>query len=1147
MFAMPWRWLIVSGVSALVWASPAAASEKYLEFVKGLRERDYHDFALLYLDQLAERKDLPADIRQVLPYERAMTLLDSARSLRNPDEQNRQLDQARTWLDRFLKESPNHPSAAQANAELAKVYIGKGKVAVQQSQAQQSNERKAEFQKQARAFFGDARKVLQDAHDRYKAEYEKHDKSIPKTDKARYEARERPYVNYQQAQLDLAELMYEEAQSYDPGSAENRKRLTEASNAFEQIHIRYRQQLAGLYAKMWQGKCFQEQGDLKKALGLYGELLDHGGGRPEPALKTLQDRVRGFRLICLNNDPNHDNYQVAIDEAQAWIRDNRTLLGSKPGLVIQWELVRALDAKAREEGVTPNEKTRLVEQALGAARAINRYAGEYKNPSTTMIQRLQVALNREPGDPKDFSAAFNLARTLIEDIRSRNIKIDAARGAEREQLRADLQPVLRETARVLNSAVSLANSKDDEKDVGRARYLLSYVYYAMGEHSYDSAILAEYVARRYLESAPDLALDAAWLAQNAWIQAYYQEHRAGAPSDPQDDPDLQRVMASCNFITDRFPGSDKSNHARMMIGKLFTRMRQPAEAAKWYLQVPESAPDYLEAQLEAGNAYWIRYTDESIRPETERLPKEELDTLARRAREIFQAAVSKYEAGLSREIDRVDPLALANLTRAKFSFAQILNVSGEYQQALDVLTAGPLSVVEAVEAPEGDEQQRPAAPAIKSREFASFAHQQVLRASIGLQNLDKAKEEMKILEQIEGAGGSAALTRVYLDLGRELQKEVERLQASRDPRLADVLKSFENLLEGVVQRTDGRDYSSLMWVAETYRALGDGLDARDSRKAGSYYARSAAALQAILDEEQRKPGYIPASGQSGVRLRIAMNKRRQKSFAEAETLLLEILKDRPQALDVQVEAAQLYQDWAAKGSPPDVAKWQNAISGDQTSKKKDKRIWGWAGIAQRMEVSLMQSADRNPEFVQQYLDARYNVAWCRYQAALAQSAKQRADLLEDAKMDIRLTAIAIPSLGGDETRTRFNKLYRDVQETMVDAGIQKGPIADIEAIATAASSAQKATGSRQDKSSGKSSDTKIAKRGSPPATRSADAHSQSDGSLGIWPVVLVAAAGCGAAAWVVWKTRSKPRRRRPAVEPEELFAKDTRPGTRTRN
>jgi cellulose synthase operon protein C len=1108
------RWLLAAALGiALSFVAPALGGEPYLEFIKGLRDREYHDLALQYIDELEQRPGVPAEIREVLSYEKAVTLLEGARSVRSPEAQGKQLDQARAALEQFLKASPNHPHAAQANSELAQVFVGKGKVEVLQSRSPGNAGQKAEFQRKARAYFAEARQVFQAAHDRFKAEYEKFDKFIPRTDKARYEARELAYVNWIQTQLNLAVLNYEEAQTYDKGSEENRSRLTDASNDFEQIHARHRSLVAGLYARMWQGKCFEEQDDITKAIGIYDELLGHGGDKPTGALKTLQDRVLLFKLICLNHDKRKD-YQVVVQTAGEWVKEHRSSLSTRNGLGIQWELVRAEELLARKEGLSETERNRLMQHALTTARSINRYPGEYKEGSTAMIQRLMVALDREPGAPKDFATAFGIGRNLIDDIRNRNKAIAESSGGERDRLAAELQPVLKEAVRILRIALALASSKDDDKDVNRARYFLSYAYYSLREYSYESAILGEFVARKYVDRQPDAALESAYLAQAAHIQAYNRS------SEKDRSADVGRIISICNFITDHWPDSDKAQDARMNLGAFFSQLRQPAEAARWYLQVPESAPQHLEAQLAAGSAFWVNYLEEAVRPEADRKPAPQLEELVKQARGILQNAITRFESQLPREIGQVEPARLARLTEAKLTYGQILNGSGDYKGALAQLAEGPLSVVAAVAPPGGNEQERPPKPNIRSREFASLAHQQILRAHVGVQDLDLARAEMKELEKIEGtAGGGAALTRIFLDLGKELEKEVKRLQEARDPRLGDVLKSFEKFLDDMSSRKEGQDYHSRMWVSETYRALGEGLEAGDSTTADSYFARAIVALDAILKEEAKQPGYAPREALTGVRLRKVMCLRRQKAFDEGIQLAADILKEHPRALDAQFEAARLYQDWAARGGPSQRDKWGLAIDGDQRLKKKEKLVWGWSGIAQRLDASLTNATSSHSEHKQQYLEARYNVAWCRFQEALSHPAgNERNKLLELAEGDVIITSRLSPDLGGGESWEKFNGLYRSIQKVMVDTGLQKGAIVDLDKRAPRPpreSSAAKGTAAKKQKPAAKNAVK--AKRDSPAAT----SHSSSGSSL-TWVVMgLVVVAGGGAAVWLAFFRKQK--------------------------
>ncbi|MFN5532879.1 MAG: hypothetical protein ACK5F7_20050, partial [Planctomycetaceae bacterium] len=628
-------WLAVALLAGLCLATGGAgrahAADRPLEFLQALRNRDYFDYALLLLDQLETKPGVDPEVREVLAYERGMTLLEQARGTRDSDQQTRLYDLARVEFEKFLKEHPEHPLAGSANSEAAEVLTGKAKALVLQANSPNNAGRKPELLAQARDLLGQATKVFQAAFDRYKAEYDKFDKFIPATDKARYAARERVFLNYVKAQFNLARMVHEEAQTYDRGSPENKAALIKAANGFEAIHAQHRSLVVGLYARLWQGKCFEEMDELTKALGIYNELLEHQGKSDSP-LEDLQARVLQFRLVCLNHEQRKDS-QVVAQEAQAWLKANRSSANTRVGLGIQWELTRGLEQLARGEDLETPERNRILQQALDTARKINRYPGEYKDASTAMIRRLLAALDRGSGDPRDFATAFSLARTQVDEIRNKNSQAQQAQGAEKQALQAEIVPLARETARTLTLALKLAGKRDDAAEVNRARYFLAYVDYLLRDRSYDAGVLAEHVARTFRKQQPDLALDAAYLAQAAYIQAYHRESR------DKRGPEIAWVVGICNYITEHWPNSDKAQDARLNLGGLYAELGQPAEAARWYGSVPEASPQYLDAQLKAGGAWWNVYVQELTRPEAERKPREQIDELLNQSRNLLSAAI----------------------------------------------------------------------------------------------------------------------------------------------------------------------------------------------------------------------------------------------------------------------------------------------------------------------------------------------------------------------------------------------------------------------------------------------------------------------------------------------------------------------------
>ena len=88
---------------------------------------------------------------------------------------------------------------------------------------------------------------------------------------------------------------YELAQTFPAGSKERTDHLAEALKQFDDLYKNYRTQMAGLTAQMWQAKCYEEQGKIGEAIGIYKSLLD----QPDPRLRPLQRFVGYFYIVAL--------------------------------------------------------------------------------------------------------------------------------------------------------------------------------------------------------------------------------------------------------------------------------------------------------------------------------------------------------------------------------------------------------------------------------------------------------------------------------------------------------------------------------------------------------------------------------------------------------------------------------------------------------------------------------------------------------------------------------------------------------------------------------------------------------------------------------------------------------------------------------
>ncbi|MFK7777158.1 MAG: hypothetical protein QM501_03395, partial [Gimesia sp.] len=443
----------------------ASAEEQYLKFLQGLREKNYHDTALQYLDQISADKETPKEIKELIPFERAMTLMVFSRTQKLPKDQEKTLNLALAQLELFTKQSPNHPKAGTANTERGKIILEKAEVEVRKSQSPAEGNKK-EYQAAARKLVAQARAIFQKAYNLH----EKTWKSFPATfidkqkEPKKYKARAISEIKFMSAQLDLAQCTYAEAQTYDPGSADFNRLLGKASEEYAKIHERYRSQVGGLYARMWQGKCFEEQGELGRALGIYNELLGHPG--KSPPIKQLKDNILQFRLICLNDEKRKD-YQLVINEAEQWLRENRTRNRTAIGQGITWELSRAQESLANIEGTKKTDQERILRQALTNARFVNAFRGKFRDVSRLMVGRINARLQgNSGGDPKDFETAYGLGQDRIKQTKSLKDKVAAAKSATaKKKAQVELKQFMEETARILKIALKLASPKTDPKEL----------------------------------------------------------------------------------------------------------------------------------------------------------------------------------------------------------------------------------------------------------------------------------------------------------------------------------------------------------------------------------------------------------------------------------------------------------------------------------------------------------------------------------------------------------------------------------------------------------------------------------------------------------------------------------------------------------
>jgi flagellin-specific chaperone FliS len=1006
-------------VATAICPGAARGEEAYERFLEGLKEQGLFDVALDYMESLRTSSLLTEAQKQEMPFDEGRLLVENARAESDPTAKTKLLDQARDRFAAFIKSNPSNPKSASAETELGNVLVERGRSLLDQANRPANAGKKDALLKQARDLLDEAKKVFDQAEAKFSARL----KEIPtlldrKKDAEKIEQRDHAREDVLRAHLYAAGVLQELAKTYPKESSEQKNMLQGAAEKYKSLYEKQRRRLAGLIARLKEGQCYQELGDTKRAIGNYETLLAQGD---DPSVQPLKTTALHLMLQCLTSD-NEKNYEAAVARSEEWLEralpaDSRTL----DGLGITY--FAALANKRLADTLTKSEDAQRKKALLLAAKKQAQFvskASSFNNPYRDEAQQLyRTLLGTEGGgeqkEPANFTEALDRAKELLDKWQDR---LNAVRIAAEMKDEANVPKYESEAAELRDQslhyfqlALELRDDDTPLDSVNIVRYYLCFLDYQAGNY-YDAGVLGEFVARNYPKSQG--GRQCAKIAMASYLQTY----EAARKGQMNNDFDRDKMIEIADFITAAWPGGQEADDAWSILLQLAVGEGDLDKALGYLDKIPSDSPRRGDADLKAGQALWAAYLTAIRRAQPDQPPQAELQ-------KMFQTARRLLDDGLKRTREPVDtgaaPVSLT-MAAAALSLAQIDVEAGEAAKAIDLLNdakIGPLALVAADD------------PVTKQGKFAVETNKLALRAYVANQALDKAEAIMETLEKLVNASGDAdaaeQLTRIYIALGRELEQQLQRLrQEQKYDELGQVSKGFELFLDRISSREKGNTFNSLNWVAETFFSLGSGHDAGGAKEAGpeakAYYDKSLEADRKIIEAVKNDNNFGPEGAVLAVKLRMARTERRLRSFDKALGLLVEVLKEKANLLDAQIEAARTFQDWGAE--KPDC--YMKAIAGDVKQKNKDGReenlVWGWAKIAVRTQPKKALDAA--------FYEARYNQARCYMELGQKQGGAKKKDLLQKAERDILFTYRIRPELGGPEWTKSFDLLLRNVQQLL---------------------------------------------------------------------------------------------------------------------
>jgi len=1003
---LSWSVLILWAVAAWFYAADAYAVEETQRFLDALRSAGYHDIALEYLEQMRTSPLADKEFQQTIDYEAGTTLIQAAQKGRSIAAREKQLSQADELLKRFLQQHAEHPRAAGARTQLANVLMVRGRIKVEQTEsATKTDAEKQVLFAQARELFGQAEATYKELYEALKAAHAKFPKLIDRNDTEQLKAREQVRRELLGARLELARVPYEIAQTYPAGSKERKANLTEAAKRFADYYADYASFAAGLYARMWEGRCYKELGQTDKAFEAFEELL----AQPDdpPAYRLAKNKTLVLYLeTCLL--PEVKKYQEAAKKYLAWEENARGDEEVSPeGLAIKCLAAEAMLERART--LKPNDPEQGSErrELLGLSREllnfVSRAPGEYQQRARMLAVSPELSGGEQGqlAEPTNFEEARDRGRLALDRMSAAETEkqLDLEQGkrdrlAEYEQ---QIEAARREAIKYFRLALQMRTAATSVDDVNVLRYYLAHLNYSAGDY-YSAAVLSEFLMRRYPNSAG--GKPSAKIALACYAKLY---NEAPAEDRSFEIAGLRRVA---DFMAQRWPQEPEADEARMTLIQVCILNGNLDTALEVLQTIPTDSPRRGTAELMTGQALWGEYLKAARLPEGERPSQERLDDMVAKAQSTLQA-------GLERMRTAVEAGAEVNYTLAAsaLSLAQMHIEAGEPEKALPWLDDEKIGVMTLVKAKH---------QATDRGNFRIQAYKAALRAYVAAQRLDDAEAAMKSLEELVEEGGdeeaSKRLTQILISLGYQLQQQLERLRnEQKTEQVKKVSQGFELFLTKISERQEGNTFNSLNWVAATFAGLAAGFDTGGEKlpaEAENYYRKAAATYQRMLKRIQEEPDFAPEGAADGVKVRLARCLRRLGEYRSAFALLYSVLKQRPTMVEAQVEAAHTYGDWGREKPGYYVL----AITGSQ----KYREVWGWGQLARRV--------GRVPDYRDVFHEARYNLALCRFKLALTKSDKAQKDaVLEQAERDIAVVYRLYPEMGGPEWTRKYDTLLKKIQ------------------------------------------------------------------------------------------------------------------------
>jgi hypothetical protein len=1028
------RLFFVSGLTVLLSLfSPLEAAEvPHLEFVRGLRDRQFSDLALEYLDKLRANPPSP-EVAALIPLETAKVRLDLARLESSSNRRLELYNKARADLEEFTKKNPESPLVAEARLVTAQVAGSQAKTILSRALHQENPTLALGEAATARQMFADARKPLTDLAAQLHQRLAEPKYANPSTTSLRSEKRTLEQARLQ-AELDLGLNYIDQAQTFiDESNVENLQQraavIKQAIPIFDKLGTRDPRNPICWQAQAWAAHCYHQNGDPRKARTKLQDVID----QTDASAAAGQRLARYFRLLIVADNPEKsmdgpNPVATLRDGAERWLNDYRRFVNYPEGQGVRYLLARACIELA---GQSRDQQVRL--ENFQRARQLCRELERVENDFTEKALSLTVRIVREQGGFKkeiDKLPTFDDCLVRAQYEAAQINELAKKKDIKPEELDKERKIRLQAVIAALRRGLTLAADKFSRvlpSEVSRARTMLAGYY--LFTQRYQEAIQEGEQAARARPPTSQSALVAIYVLE-AYSELIASSLQEGTPiADLEQECKGLRDLA--DYMEATWPSEPAGDRARHLRGLLLIREKKPAEAVEALARVSPSYGALVFARYQLAQAALQAAQDRAALARTEPDPTrrkvaadeerkfedravaalQSLPPLPPGADDLTTLTFFKAQVELGRllyrlksfgPIENMVPPLLAGLDKGEFHFDKpqgraevrtdlvIVLLFAKYGQAMAEFNSGNLDKVRAI--------TTPVVEAIKKGEYAELKKNPelrwglmglALRTEIQQGNTAKAQEILQTLQKFpaEEGGGSQV---VIQQLALLVRNQVQDIRKKKDKALLDkTVASFSSFLAELGKQQKDPSPELLRTLAEAYASLDlhdqaldfahkvtepreEGGQPADPRKVANYRAARLLELK-----ELRLAGKLDQA-------EALLGEIQQTSWAKE---YLETEKERIHLTAARGKLAAAYLDW-------------NKLVG-----------------------ALVRKIRSQPGAKDQYFECYFYLTECyfKYAQGLADEAKRDEAIRRAASFITRLEG-SWPDLGGPESRARFEDL-----------------------------------------------------------------------------------------------------------------------------